>query len=356
MIRFNYHQPGTPPATLTVPPKHSGKASTIRLIQYDGESVFEGLFENFEALMEKFDPEKVNWINIGGIGDLDLLQNFGERFKIHPLALEDVLNTTQRPKVELFPDHFFIISEMLYFEENGRLVFEQVSIFVGDGFVLTIQEEEGQDGFEHVRQRLRAGRGFVRKRGPDYLAYALLDGIVDEFFPVLEMIGDGIEELEELLLEKPTTSALRQLYESKRLLLQVRRAAWPQREVLNALIRDDTGRIHQETQVFLRDCYDHITQTIDIVESYRDLTAGLMELYLSSLGVRTNDIMRVLTVVSTIFIPLTFLAGVYGMNFSTKSPFNMPELHWEFGYIFFWVVSALIAGVTFYIVKKKRWL
>ncbi len=356
MIRLNYHTPGTAPATLVPQTEVCADPPTLSLFQFDADGLFEGEFDSLHELLEKYDASKVNWINVDGLSDVGLLKHLGEHFRLHPLALEDVLNTTQRPKVEHYEDHYFIVSEMLYFAEKDRLTFEQVSMFLGTSYIITIQEEHGEDSFEQVRARLRSGRGFARTRKADYLAYALLDGIIDHFFPVLEAIGDGIEELEEALLETPSKQTLRELYAAKRLLLQVRRASWPQREVLSLLMRDDTGQIGRETQIFLRDCYDHITQIIDIVESYRDLTAGLMDLYLSSVGVRTNEIMRVLTVVSTIFIPLTFLAGVYGMNFNTDSPFNMPELGWRYGYIYFWVLSGVIAAITLFIVKRKHWL
>lgn len=356
MIRLNYHLPGTAPATLLPRAEASSGPPAISLIQYDANSIEEVELDTFEELVEKFDPSKVNWINIDGLGDVDLLRKVGDRFGIHPLALEDVLNTSQRPKVEPYEDNIFIVSEMVYFDSDGKLTFEQISLFLGANFLLTFQEEHGRDAFEGVRRRLRSGRGFARSRGADYLAYALLDATIDQLFPVLETVGDGIEAIEEELLERPTKKALRELYEAKRLLVQMRRASWPQREILSALMRDDSGRITPGTTIFLRDCYDHITQIIDIIESYRDLSAGLMDVYLSSLGFRTNEIMRVLTVVSTFFIPLTFLAGVYGMNFNTHSPFNMPELGWKFGYLYFWGLCALIALVTFIVVKRKRWL
>lgn len=356
MIRLNYHLPGTAPATLLPRVGASAGPPAISLIQYDATSIEEVELDTFEELVEKFDPSKVNWINIDGLGDVDLLRKVGERFRIHPLALEDVLNTSQRPKVEPYEDNIFIVSEMVYFDADGKLTFEQISLFLGTNLLLTFQEEHGHDAFEGVRRRLRSGRGFARTRGADYLAYALIDATIDQLFPVLETVGDGIEAIEEELLERPTKKALRELYEAKRLLVQMRRASWPQREILSALMRDDSGRITPGTTIFLRDCYDHITQIIDIIESYRDLSAGLMDVYLSSLGFRTNEIMRVLTVVSTFFIPLTFLAGVYGMNFNTHSPFNMPELGWRFGYLYFWGLCALTALVTFIVVKRKRWL
>jgi len=354
MIRINYHPPGTAPATLM--PREGSKTSRITLIQYDQESILEADFDSLEELLTKFDPKKVNWIDIDGLNDITLMRKLGERFNIHPLALEDVLNTTQRPKVEHFTDHFFIVSEMIYFGDADELSIEQLSMFLGDGYLITLQEECGHDVFETVRARLRSGRGFARKMKADYLAYALLDATVDHIFPVLEVVGDSIEDVEEELLDKPTRASLRKLYESKRVLLQLRRAAWPQREIFNTLMRDETGLIGRETQIFLRDCYDHTTQIIDMIESYRDLTAGLMDLYLSSLGFRTNEIMRVLTIVSVIFIPLTFLAGVYGMNFDTEMKWNMPELHWPFGYAYFWFICMAIVGGMLVFFKRKKWL
>ena len=354
MIRFKYQPPGTPPATLVA---HTPKAdrSVITLIQYDSEKIFESQVDTFEDLVARFDQSMTNWINVDGLHDIVLLRKLGERFNIHPLALEDVLNTTQRPKVENYADHFFIVSDMIY-EENRKIVIEQLSIFLGKSYVLTIQEESERDVFEQVRARLRAGRGYARKMKADYLAYTLLDATVDQFFPILESCGSSIESLEEELLAKPSRDTLRRLYQQKRLLLQLRRTAWPQREIFNNLIRDDSGLIQKETQVFLRDCYDHISHIIDILESFRDLSTGLMDLYLSSLGFRTNEIVRVLTVISSIFIPLTFLAGVYGMNFNTEYPWNMPELNWPFGYLLCLggMASIAIGMVIFF--RRKKWL
>ncbi|MEI6073137.1 MAG: magnesium/cobalt transporter CorA [Verrucomicrobiae bacterium] len=354
MIRINYKPAGTPPATL-LPREGSKMCAEISLIQYDAETILEAEFNTFEELAARLDKTKVNWINIDGLGDVELLKKLADYFEIHPLAIEDVLNTTQRPKIERFPNHFFIVSEMVYFDEAEQLAFEQISLFLGEYFVITLQEERGHDVFELVRKRLRSGLGYSRKMKADYLAYALLDATVDQVFPVLESVGDSIEAVEEELLDKPSRASLKKLYEAKRLLLFLRRAAWPQREIFNTLIRDDTGLIGHGTQVFLRDCYDHTTQIIDIIESYRDLTAGLMDLYLSSLGFRTNEIMRVLTIVSVLFIPLTFLAGVYGMNFNTDQRWNMPELNWPFGYIFFWaVILSTVTGMLLFF-KRKKW-
>lgn len=355
MIRFNYKPSGTPPATLKPPPGARGDV-TMGLIQYGGGEFTERQFDSADSLLEAFRPGMVNWINIDGLGDIPLLEKVAGHFGIHALAIEDVLNTAQRPKIERFGDHFFIVSEMVYFDRDGELCFEQLSMFLGPGFLLTIQEEPGHDVFEMVRGRLRTGNGYARRMGADYLAYALLDAVVDHLFPVLEQVGDSIEDVEEELLESPRRESLKRLYGSKRLLVALRRAAWPHREIFNVMMRDDTGLVVPETQVFLRDCYDHVTQIIDVIESYRDLGAGLMDLYLTSLGFRTNEIIRVLTIVSVFFIPLTFLAGVYGMNFDTSRPLNMPELRWPFGYIWFWSVCVLIAAGMFAFFKKRKWL
>ena len=309
MIRFKYHPPGTPPATL-VPHTPKTGPSVITLIQYDSENIFEAQIDTFEDLVERFDPSMTNWINVDGLHDVALLRKLGERFNIHPLALEDVLNTAQRPKVEHYIDHFFIVSDMIY----------------------------------------------ARKMKADYLAYALLDATVDQFYPILESLGGSIESLEEELLAKPSRDTLRRLYQQKRVLLQLRRIAWPQREIFNTVIRDDSGLIEKETQVFLRDCYDHVSHVIDILESLRDLSTGLMDLYLSSLGFRTNEVVRVLTVISSIFIPLTFLAGVYGMNFNTEYRWNMPELNWPFGYLLCLAAMASIAIGMVIFFKRKKWL
>jgi len=354
MIRFKYQPPGTPPGELRAREGASPTAK-LRLIQYNADSLTDETFPDWNSLTAKIDRSKVNWIDIDGLGDIDTIRAAGETFGLHPLALEDALNTTQRPKVESFENHFFIVSQMIYFK-GSELCFEQISLFLGEYFIITLQEEAEQDIFDSVRNRLKSGRGFARRLKADYLAYALLDTTVDQIFPILESIGDSIEEVEEELLEKPQRSSLRELYDSKRLLLAIRRSAWPHREIFGTLLRDDTGLIARGTQVFLRDCYDHTTQIIDIIESYRDLSAGLMDLYLSSVGFRTNEIIRILTIVSVVFIPLTFLAGVYGMNFDTEFKANMPELHWHYGYVYFWLLCLAISGAMLLFFKRRNWL
>jgi magnesium transporter len=345
---FSYHAPGTPPATLKAP--LGAQPPVITLMEYDGATLEERQVGSIEETFPCRDNSKVSWINIDGLADVELFRALGLHFGLHPLALEDVLHVPQRPKIEEYADHFFIVAQMVYCDE-GEVEFEQVSIFLGRNFLITIQEEALRDVFDPVRARLRVGRGFIRTMRHDYLAYALLDAVVDHFFPVLEVLGERVENLEDRVIEHPTRESVVEIHDLKRQLLRLRRSAWPQREVVNALSRDESGLIHQETKAFLRDCYDHTIQIMDLIETYRDLTSGMMDLYLSSLGIRTNDIMRVLTVVTTIFIPLTFIVGVYGMNFE-----NMPELKSRYGYFFVLGGMAAVAIGMLLFFKRKRWL
>jgi len=293
---------------------------------------------------------------------VEALGILGEKFKLHPLALEDVLNTGQRPKVEQAPDYLFVVAQMVYQENSHTICGEQVSLFLGKNFIITVQEEADYDVFDPVRARIRSGRGAIRKLKADYLAYALLDSIIDHYYPVLEDIGGAIEELEDELLERPSREMVHLLHEYKRSLTQMRRFVWPLRDVINGLLHDSSGYIASPTKIFLRDCYDHTVQLMDLVESYKELTAGLMELYHSSVGLRTNEVMRVLTVITSIFIPLTFIVGVYGMNFAPESPageklpLNMPELYHPHGYVGLMAVMAAIAVIQLIIFKRMKWL
>ncbi|HEX5176131.1 MAG TPA: magnesium/cobalt transporter CorA, partial [Chthoniobacteraceae bacterium] len=337
MFKTRYAIPGSPPATLTAP-SAARRAPAISLMEYDAKTLDERQIADVSELVPHLDNHKVTWINIDGLGDVAALKALGERFHLHPLSLEDVLNVGQRPKMELYNDYLFIVAHMVYRDEKEQLCGEQVSMFLGDNFLITVQEEAKFDVFNPVRERVRTGGGKIRKSKADYLAYALLDSIVDHYYPVLECLGTGIEEVEEMLLESPSRTNVHTLHEYKRTLTQLRRFVWPIRDVVNALLHDSSGRIAESTKVFLRDCYDHTVQLMDLVETYRDVTSGLMDLYLSSVGLRTNEIVRVLTVITAIFIPLTFIAGVYGMNFQPDAPphrtlpLNMPELYQPWGY------------------------
>ena len=356
MFKFKHQKPGTAPATLVAPDSESLLKPVIILMEYDQANFTEKKVENIEELYPCRDNEKVSWINIDGLGDVELLRRIGEHFGLHPLALEDVLNTSHRPKIEEYHEHYFIIAQMIYPNESKEVCCEQVSMFLGANFLITIQEDVG-DVFDTVRARIRNGRGFARSMKADYLAYALIDAVVDHFFPALEMLGDEIEDLETELLDHPSRQCVMRLHDLKRTLLHLRRAAWPEREIVNALSRDESGLVCKETKLFLRDCYDHLIQIMDVIESYRDLTTGMMDLYLSSLGIRTNEIMRVLTVVTTIFIPLTFIAGVYGMNFSPEAGrFSMPELRQPYGYPACLALMLAVAVGMIFFFRKKRWL
>jgi magnesium transporter len=349
MLALKFHTPGTAPATLPTP--DTASPPKIHLIQYDPTTIEEREIADAEEIWGAVTPGKVTWINIDGLGDVDLIRSLGEHFDLHPLALEDVFNTTQRPKIETYPGTAFIVTQMVSCEENTDVVFEQVSLFVKRNILITIQEEGARDVFEPVRQRLRTGGGFARSRGHDYLAYALLDAITDHYFPVLERMGEVLETLEEELIDKPTPSIAHRLHAVKRILIKLRRTAWPTRELLSSFLREESDAITSDTRLFLRDCYDHAVQILDVIETYRDLSSGLLEMYLSAIGMRTNEVMRVLTVISSMFIPLTFLAGIYGMNFE-----NMPELKEPHAYFILLGVMAIISAGMILFFKRKRWL
>jgi magnesium transporter len=361
MLQKRYSKPGSSPATLT-PHLEDGVArrAEIQLIRYDRE----GLVETNVDDLSEWEPRKggVTWIDVGGLGDVETLRSLGERFRIHPLALEDVLNTGQRPKVEFTSDYVFICMQMVYREEVEGLFGEQVSMFLGKDFVITVQEDGARDTFDPVRERIRSGRGMIRKSGADYLAYALLDSIIDHYFPVLEELSEEMEDLEDRMLETPSRAMVIDLHGHRRNLTQIRRLVWPMRDVVNALLHDGTAFVTQPTRVFLRDCYDHTVQLMDLVDSLRELTTSLMELYHSSVGLRTNEIVRVLTVITSVFIPLTFVVGVYGMNFApengagAKMPLNMPELYHPYGYVGVMAFMLLIAIGQLVIFRKMKWL
>ncbi len=329
----------------------SQAAPIMTLIEYGPDGLEERKDVTCDDLLPHLNNELVTWINIDGLGDLSVLRTLGERFNLHPLALEDVLETSQRPKVEQYDDYLFIVVKMLYLDDDKEIGGEQVSMFLGKSFLITLQEEPERDVFEPVRARIRSGKGRIRKAGPDYLAYALLDSIIDHYYPVLESIGTEIDTIEDELIDNPLVRPVGSLHEHKRTLTQIRRMVWPLRDVTNLLLHDEPGLIKQETKVYLRDCYDHSVQLMDLVESYRDVLSGLTEVHISSIGLRTNEIMRVLTVISSIFIPLTFIAGIYGMNFA-----HMPELSEPWGYGGCLLLMLLVAIGQLLYFKKRHWL
>jgi len=348
MFANTYHPPGTEPAML-IP--RGDRQPTIRWLQYDGTTLEERQVDRIEEVFASHQKGKVNWIDIDGLADVEVLRKLGEHFGLHPLALEDVLHAPQRPKVEEFEGHFFIVAQIPAWDAKQGVTFEQASLFLGADFLITLQENPLTDVFEPVRARLRSGRGYGRTRGHDYLAYALLDSMVDHYFPVLESLGEAIEALEDELLDRPTRESLVALHEIKRTLMMIRRNVWPVRELFTSLIRDETGLITHETTLFLRDCYDHTIRLMDVIENYRDLTASMMDIYLSSVGMRTNEVMRVLTVVSTIFIPLTFIAGVYGMNFEFIPGLKSPQ-----GFMFCMAGMLALSLGMLAIFRRNKWI
>jgi magnesium transporter len=351
MQKLRYHEPGTAPATLVAPPEQAGHKPVIKLIEYDAHSMEEHEVENVEEVFDCIENHKVSWIDVSGLGDVELLRQLGQHFRMHPLALEDILSPGQRPKVDEYEGQLFILLQMVYEDEEKELVFEQVSLLLGKQYLVTVQEVPGRDVFGPVRQRLREASGNARFMKSDYLAYALVDALIDHYFPIVESLGESIEEMQETVLERPTRERLLEVHEFRKALFQLRRAVWPARDVLARLWRDETGLISERTKPFLRDCYDNAMSIIDLLETYRDAIRNIMDLYLSSLSMRTNEVMRVLTVIACIFAPLTFIVGVYGMNFQ-----GMPELHWKYGYIAVWLVMIAIAVAMFVYFKLKKWL
>ena len=342
---------GLPPGTLVHIGEKKAEKVRIRLIDYDEEHFEEREISSIEECCGYKEKPSVTWINIDGIHELDVAETLGRHYDLHPLVLEDILNTDQRPKMEDYESHLFLILKMITYDEAQKLLhMEQVSVIVGRHFVLSFQESEG-DVFESVRERLRKGKGRIRKGGPDYLAYALMDAVVDNYFLVLEKIGEDIEELEEEVIEKPAPETVESIHNLKRELLFLRKSVWPLREAVASLEKGESPLIQEKTTVYLRDVYDHTIQVIDTIETFRDMVSGMMDVYLSSLSNRMNEVMKVLTIIATLFIPLTFIAGIYGMNFK-----YMPELEWHYGYGLVWLVMALLASLMLIYFRKKKWL
>jgi magnesium transporter len=296
----------------------------------------------------------VTWVNVDGLGDVETIRALGEIFSIHPLALEDVVNVPQRPKVEEYEKNLFVVSRMPMADHHGGT--EQLSLFLGKDYILTLQERPG-DCLEPVRKRVRKGGTKLRSGGADYLAYALLDAVVDDYFPLLEELGDLLERMENDILAAPREAVLHDLHDIKQRIVPLRRILWSFRDVFTTLIRDEIPHVTAATHLYFRDCYDHTLQLIDLLEGHRENSSGLMDLYLSSLSNKMNDVMKILTIVATVFIPLSFIAGIYGMNFNPeRSPLNMPELNWFWGYPFALSLMGLMAGAMLLFFRSKGWL
>ena len=319
-------------------------------MSYSPGSIEEKAKATLEECYGLQDGETVTWVNVDGVHDTSVIEQLGALVALHPLVLEDVVTLDQRPKLEEFDEHLFLVLKMLHYDNDERLAGEHVSLVVGHTFVISFQEYEG-DVFEPVRSRLRKNKGRIRKMGADYLAYTLIDTVVDHYFLMIEQLGEQIESLEELLLSDPEQSTLIRINELKREVIMLRKSIWPLREVISGLQRGESPIFKKKTMVFLRNVYDHTIQVLDIVETYRDLLSGLTDLYMSSLSQKMNEVMQFLTIIGTIFIPLTFIAGVYGMNFEI-----MPELRWRYGYPIMMGLMAVMAFVLLIYFRRKKWL
>jgi magnesium transporter len=352
--RKKHAPPGASPGTLVMPA--NATKPRIHIMAYNADELEERWVDKPSELKRYINhPTLVTWVDVRGVGDEETLRTLAGLFNIHPLALEDVVHQPQRPKVEDYEHHLFIITRMVMLRSNTDMEAEQVSLFLGPNYVLSFQEDT-PDCFDPVRDRLRK-KGIHRRSGADYLCYSLIDAMVDHYFPVLETYGEYLESLETTVVTKPVKSTLSNIHTAKRELIDLRRVLWPQREAINQLIRSECALISKEVRVFLRDCYDHSVQVMDMVENYREITSGLHDVYLSSIGNRTNEIMKVLTIISTIFIPLTFIAGVYGMNFDPESsPYNMPELKMKYGYPVTLAVMFLIGVSLLFYFWHKGWI
>lgn len=347
--------PGSAPGTLVLQP--GAKAPVITIFSYRNNTLEERTVATVAELKPYLDaPDALTWFDVHGLGNEQQLRELADLFKIHPIALEDVVHSPQRPKTERFDEHLFIIARMVMLRTAEDIEAQQLSLFLGRNYLLTLQES-GADCLNPVRDRIRRKAGIFQHCRPDYLCYAVLDAVVDQYFPVLESYGEYLESLEEQTVTAPTRHTLGQIHTAKRELLDLRRVLFPQRDTINQLIRDDSPFISSEVRVFLRDCYDHAVQVMDMVETYREIMSGLHDVYLSSIGNRTNEIMKVLTIISTIFIPLTFIVGLYGMNFDTNaSPYNMPELKSPYGYPITLLVMLIIAIALVFYFWRKGWI
>lgn len=359
LFRRHFTRPAAPPGEFHLHP--DATPSKARVIRYNPDFVEEFEPDSIDHLVELLpDPGtsgSVTWIDVQGLGTRDLVERIARHFSLHPLAVADVFNTGQRPKAEEYDSTLFVVVRMCMLMDDGEFRWEQVSLFVGSGWVLTFQEQPG-DCLDPLRARIRQGRAVFRASGSDYLATMVVDAVVDGYFPVLDEYAERLEELETRVVQRPDRALISEIYRIKRQLMNFRRSVWPLRDVLNSLVRDRHPLFTPATLLYLRDVADHATQVVDFLESYREVVGSLVEVYLSSLSNRTNEVMRVLTVLASIFIPLTFLAGIYGMNFESDSdhPLNMPEIRWKYGYIAFWILAILLAGTLLVVFRRLGWI
>ncbi|MFC2105148.1 magnesium/cobalt transporter CorA [Candidatus Bipolaricaulota bacterium] len=350
-IRRGSKKTGQVPGTAVYVGEKRAAEVRVSRFEYDESDVRRDMLDSVEECLSSHESPQISWINVDGVHDVEKIQRIGEGFNLHPLIIEDIVHTGQRPKVEEYESILFIVLRMLrWSEESEQIDDEQVSVVLGPSWVVSFQERAG-DVFDPIRERIQSNRGRIRKLGSDYLAYALIDAVVDHYFSILETLGERIEALGEDMTENPKREDLQSIRHMKRELLFMRKSVWPLREVLSSIQRDESQLIREATQPYLRDVYDHTIQIIDTVETFRDMVSGLMDLYLSSISNRMNEVMKVLTIIATIFIPLSFFAGLYGMNFV-----YMPELQWRFGYFgLLGLMFAVCGGMLLYF-RRRKWL
>ncbi len=342
---------GLPPGTLVHIGERTREITRISILDFDDGALREQEVHAASECRAFKDSPSTSWINVDSVHDVELLREFGQDFSLHPLVLEDITSTDQRPKLEDYGEYLYIVVKMLTYKDEALTV-EQISLVLGATFVLSFQEQgKPGDVFDPIRTRIRSGAGKIRKRGADFLAYSLIDAIVDNYFLILERVGDRLEALEDELLTNPSQVTLAAIHHLRREMIFLRRSVWPLREMLSALQRGESKLVQRGTQVYLRDVYDHTIQVIDTIENLRDVLQGMFDIYLSSVSQRMNEVMKVLTVIATVFIPLTFIVGVYGMNFE-----YFPELKWRWGYPALWGIMIGIVALMLVFFKRKKWL
>ena len=350
-VKSRSEKAGLPPGALVHVGKRFHDTTKISVLDYDEESVTEREVRSIEECRPFKDSYSMTWIDIAGIHDVSVLEELGTIFELHPLILEDILNTDQRPKIEDNGDYIYVV--LRSFNGASRIAegtSEQISIVLGPRFVISLREREGKL-LEPIQERIRSGKGRIRKLGADYLAHAIIDAVVDNFFIILERIGEDIETIEELLVSDPTNETLHKIQRLKKEMILLRKSVWPLREVISSLERSESTLIQDATHLYFKDIYDHTIQVIDSTETYREILSGMLDIYLSSISNRMNQVMKILTIIATIFMPLTFLAGIYGMNFE-----YMPELKWRFGYALVWFIFLTTAIVMIIYFRRKKWI
>ncbi len=355
-LKIRSNKSGLPPGSAVYVGKERAHTVEIRILNYDGENLSDSSELNPEEVQNLLTSSSTSWLNLDGLHEVSVVEQVGEQFGLHPLTIEDIVNTTQRPKIDIFDDYVYLVVKMpFYHNKLNTIEMEQVSFVLKEHVLLTFQEKGG-DVFDGVRKRISNNKGRIRKLGGDYLTYTLLDAIIDSYFGILDKVGEYVETLELELVENPLPATLHKIHNLKREMILLRKSVWPLREVTSSLQRDEIPFISEGTIPFLKDLYDHVIQVLDTVETFRDIISGMLDIYLSSMSNKMNEVMKVLTIFAALFIPLTFIAGVYGMNFNPdKSPFNMPELNWVYGYPFALGLMTAVAVAMLFYFKKKHW-